>query len=179
LKFLKVHAQCEAADYLLGTKSEDVRMPSPWPRWRIVSGTLACCLGAAAAGYAQFTSFNDRSRAMLEGNWQSCRESDGQYSERVYDAKLPGIGPFELHMGPDHEFALFRGIQDDHRDHHSPDNLLKPFTVELVNSSARQKWDVAGLHLEVSLAGGSREDCESWFVTLKRIDSTSSSSSSR
>ena len=151
-------------------------MTSPWPRWRIVSGwTLACCLGAAAAGYAQFTSFNDRSRAMLEGNWQSCRESDGQYSERVYDAKLPGIGPFELHMGPYREFALFRGVQNDHRDHTSADNLLRPYVVELVRNSARQKWDAAGLHLEVTLAGGSRDDCESWFVTLKRIDSTSSS----
>jgi hypothetical protein len=151
-------------------------MTSPLAKWRFVSGwTLACCLGAAAAGHAQFTSYNDRSRAMLEGNWQSCRESDGQYAERVYDGKLPGIGKFELHMGPYHEFALFRGVQDDHRDHNSPDNLLRPHTVELANNSARQKWAVAGLHVEVSLAGGSREDCESWFVTLKRLDSTSSS----
>jgi hypothetical protein len=33
-------------------------------------------------------------------------------------------------------------------------------------------WDVDGLHLEVVLAGGSREECESWFITLKRADTT-------
>jgi hypothetical protein len=47
----------------------------------------------------------------LDGNWQSCRETGGEYSERVYDGKWPGLPPFELHMGPYHEFALFRGIQ--------------------------------------------------------------------
>ena len=86
--------------------------PAKWP---VISAALICCLGAAAISQAQFTSFSDRSNAMLEGNWQSCRGSDGQYSERVYDAKWPGVEPFELHLGPYHEFALFRGIQDDHR----------------------------------------------------------------
>jgi hypothetical protein len=150
-------------------------MRSRWPGWRMISGwTLACCLGAAAAGICQFTSFSDRSRAMLEGNWQSCRESDGQYAERIYDSKLPGIGPFELHMGPYHEFALFRGVVDEHRDHKSADNLLRPFNVEVVDNTARQKWETAGLRLEVRLAGGSREDCESWFLTLTRSPSASS-----
>ena len=107
-------------------------------------------------------------RALLEGNWQSCREPDGKYSERVYDNTLPGIGPFELHLGPYHEFALFRGVQDAHRDHSSPDNLLSPFNVEVEANRARQNWETAGLRLEVSLGGGARDDCESWFVTLKR-----------
>ena len=70
-------------------------------------------------------------------------------------------------MGPYHEFALFRGIQDDHRDHSSPENLLKPHNVEIRANAARQTWDVDGLHLEVALSGGSREDCESWYVTLR------------
>jgi hypothetical protein len=111
---------------------------------------------------------------MLEGNWQSCRDADGQYSERVYEGNWPGVEPFELHMGPYHEFALFRGIQTDHRDHASAENLLKPATVEVVGNRAARTWDVAGFHLEVALAGGSREDCESWFVSLKRSKSTSS-----
>jgi hypothetical protein len=144
-------------------------------KWQLVSAfTVAGCLGAAALGRAQFTSFNDRSRTMLEGNWQSCREADGQYSERVYDGKWPGLPPFELHMGPYHEFALYRGIQEAHRDHRSSENLLQPSNIDVVGNRARQSWDVAGLHLEVSLAGGSREDCESWFVSLKRSRSTSS-----
>jgi hypothetical protein len=111
---------------------------------------------------------------MLEGNWQSCRETDGQYSERVYDGKLPGLGPFELHMGPYHEFALFRGVQDDHRDHSSTANLLRPYTVEVVGNLARHKWETSGVRLEVTLAGGSREECESWFVSLRRLDTSSS-----
>src|SRR5262249_12826897 len=114
-----------------------------------------------------------RSRAMLEGNWQSCREDDGQYAERVYDGRWPGLPPFELHLGPYHDFALFMGIQDAHREHDSANNLLRPHTVELRNNRARQKWDVAGLALEVSLAGGSREECESWFVRLQPLTSSS------
>jgi hypothetical protein len=144
------------------------------PKWQLITllaGTAV--LGSAASGLSQFTSFNDRTRSMLEGNWQSCREDDGKYSERIYDSKLPGFGPFELHMGPYHEFALFRGVQDEHRDHASAENLLRPYTVE-VSGTGKQKWDAAGLHLEVALAGGSREDCESWWVQLRRIDTSSS-----
>jgi len=139
-----------------------------WQRVALV--TVAACLGGAAFGRAQFTSFSDHKRALLEGNWQSCREGDGEYSERVYDGKWPGIGPFELHMGPFHEFAFFRGIQEQHRDHRSAENLLNPYNLEIRANTARQTWDVDGLHLEIALAGGSREQCESWFVSLKRTD---------
>jgi hypothetical protein len=76
-------------------------------------------------------------------------------------------------MGPYHEFALYRGIQDEHRDHQSSENLLKPHTVEIRANAARQSWDVDGLRLEVALSGGSREDCESWYITLRRVASTS------
>jgi hypothetical protein len=137
-------------------------------KWHLVTVFAAFgCLGFAGTGYPQFTSFSDRSRAMLEGNWQSCLEADGWYSERVYDNVAPGLGRFELHLGPYHEFALFRGVQDEHRDHRSADNLLRPYTVAVIANRASQKWDVAGLHLEVTLAGGSRADCESWFLTLR------------
>jgi hypothetical protein len=144
-------------------------------KWGLITGfTTAAVLGSTAFGYSQFTSYNDRTRAMLEGNWQSCRESDGKYAERIYDGKLPGLGPFELHMGPYHEFALFRGVQDEHRDHASSENLLRPYTVEVAGAAAKHKWETSGLRLEVTLAGGSREDCESWWVTLRRADSSSS-----
>jgi len=143
-------------------------------KWHLVGSlTVAACLGAAALAGAQFTSFNDRSRSMLEGQWQSCRESDGQYGERVYDGRWPGFGQFELHMGPYHEFALYRGIQDEHRDHKSSANLLNPWSLDVVANRSRHTWDVGGFHLEVSLAGGSREDCESWFVSLKKSQQTS------
>ena len=130
--------------------------------------TVVGILGAAAAAWPQFVSTGDRSSALLEGNWQSCRELDGKFGERIYDNTLPGIGPFELHLGPYHEFALFRGVQETHRDHTSEDNLLRPFNVEVIANRARQRWETAGLSLDVALAGGGRADCESWFVTLKR-----------
>jgi len=136
---------------------------------------IGTCFAAPGFSGAQFTSLSDRSSAMLEGNWQSCRGADGQYSERVYDGKWSGMPPFELHMGPFHDFALFRGIQDDHRDHSSTDNLLQPHTVELANGRARHLWDVGGLRLEAVLSGGSREECESWYVTLKRSTTSTSS----
>jgi hypothetical protein len=139
---------------------------------RIASMTLVSCLGAAALASAQFTSFNDRSRLILEGNWQSCRQ-DGEYSERVYDGRWPGLPAFELHLGPYHEFALFLGVQDAHRDHNSSDNLLNPHIVELRSNRAAQKWDVAQLHFEVTLSGGSREECESWYVRLMPATSSS------
>src|SRR5438093_12191925 len=118
-------------------------------KWQLVGAfTVVASLGAAALGRAQFTPFSDHRRALLEGNWQSCREADGQYGERVYDGKWPGMGAFELHMGPYHEFALFRGIQDAHRDHQSAENLLRPYKLDLRGNTARQAWDAAGLHLE-------------------------------
>jgi hypothetical protein len=138
-------------------------------RWKLVTAlTVAASFSGAALGFAQFISYTDRSRAILEGNWQSCRESDGQYSERVYDNTLPGIGPFELHLGPYHEFALFRGVQDEHRPHDSAANLLHPFNIEVFSNRARQSWHAAGLRLEVNLGGGSDDQCESWFLSLKR-----------
>ncbi len=144
-------------------------------KWRrIAVATVVCCAGGAAAAAPQFTSFSDRSRTFLEGSWQSCREADGQYSERIYDGKLPGLGPFEFHMGPYHEFALFRGVQDEHRDHRSTENLLKPYNVPVVGTEAKQRWETAGVRIDVVLAGGSREDCESWFVSLKPVDTSTS-----
>ena len=44
---------------------------------------------------AQFTPFTHDTRNILEGNWQSCRERDGQYSERVYDHAVSGVSKFE------------------------------------------------------------------------------------
>ena len=79
---------------------------------------------------------------------------------------------FELHLGPYHEFAFFRGIHDEHRDHNSTDNLLKPHNLEIRDNAARQTWDVEGMRLNVALAGGAREQCESWFISLKRADTT-------
>ena len=123
----------------------------------------------------QFTSFSHSSRSILEGNWQSCREADGRYSERVYDHVVSGAGRFELHLGPKLDFAIFKGVQDEHRDHDSPDNLLKPHLVELEGGRAKHRWEIPALNLvfTVTLAGGSRMDCESWFILLEPLEKTS------
>jgi len=128
-------------------------------RQLIAGCAVAGCLGIASMAQAQlFRPFSDHRTALLEGNWQSCREDDGTYAERVYDGKWPGLPPFELHMGPYHEFALYRGIQDDHRDHGSSANLLKPFVAPIRANAARQSWDVDRLHPEVALSCRSGED---------------------
>jgi hypothetical protein len=91
--------------------------------------------------------------------------------ERVYDHVVNGGGKFEVHLGPRREFAIFKACQDAHRDHESPDNLLKPFRVALDAGRARQRWEIPSLNLvfTVALAGGSRTDCDSWFITLEPL----------
>jgi hypothetical protein len=123
---------------------------------------------AAAQLSAQFTSYSRNSRNILEGNWQSCREADGRYSERVYDHIVNGVPKYEVHMGPRREFAIFEGVQDEHRAHDSAANLLKPYRLEVEGNLASHEWKVPalGLVFSVSLSGGSRGDCESWYILL-------------
>jgi hypothetical protein len=148
------------------------RMGHASAKWLWIVGVTLVCTLTPSRARAQFTPFSDHRSALLEGNWQSCREADGQYAERVFDGRFPGMEPFELHLGPFHEFALFKGIQEDHREHGSAANLLRPHVVELQGTLAQKRWQVEDLVLEVALAGGSRDECESWFVTLKRLDSS-------
>jgi hypothetical protein len=136
---------------------------------------LASSAATAAQGTSQFTPFSSDSRKILDGSWWSCRESDGQYGERVYDHVVNGVGKFEVHLGPRREFAIFKGVQDEHRDHDSPDNLLKPYRVPMEGGRAKQRWEIPTLNLAftVALAGGSHTDCESWFIVLEPLDTTS------
>ena len=129
----------------------------------------------AAQGVSQFTPFTSDPRKILEGSWWSCREADGQYGERVYDHFVGGVAQFEVHLGPRREFAIFKGVQDAHRDHDSADNLLKPFRVAMDAGRARQRWEIPSLNLifTVAMAGGSRTDCDNWFIILEPIDKTS------
>jgi hypothetical protein len=143
---------------------------------------VMCALLATAAVLmprltsAQFVSLSGNPHNILEGNWQSCEDpSTGRYSERVYDHVVNGVGMFEVHLGPKREFAIFKDVQDAHRDHESPDNLLSPFRVAMQGSRAKQRWEIPSLRLafSVTLAGGSRTDCESWFIVLEPIEKTS------
>ena len=66
-------------------------------------------------------------------------------------------------------------VQDEHREHNSPENLLKPYNVAFENLRAKQRWEIPALNLAftVTMAGGSRTDCESWYILLEPIDKTS------
>jgi len=153
-----------------------VRQLSARLAWLLI-GLAASTDVAAQPRFAssQFTPFSNDTRKILEGNWQSCREADGQYAERVYDHVVNGVGKFEVHMGPRREFAIFKGVQDEHRDHESPDNLLKPFRVTMDAGRAKQRWEIPSLNLifTVTMAGGSRTDCDSWYVLLEPLEKTS------
>ena len=142
----------------------------------LLTGVLATGFLFAGRADAQlFRSFSKDSRHILEGNWQSCRDRDGQYAERVYDHVVNGVPKFEVHMGPRREFAIFAGVQDTHRDHESAENLLKPFRVAMDAGRAKQHWDIPSLNVSftVTLAGGSRTDCESWYILLEPLEKTS------
>jgi len=146
---------------------------APW----LVSGLfiLAILLISRSAA-AQFVSLPGNPRNILEGNWQSCQEPGSSgYAERVYDHVVNGLGQYEVHLGPRREFAIFKGIQDEHRPHNSPDNLLKPYQVAMQGTRARQRWEIPALNVAftVALGGGSRSDCESWYILLEPIEKTS------
>ena len=146
-------------------------------RASVVTGflTTAIIFAAARPAAPQFTSFSRDPRHILEGHWQSCREADGRYAERVYDHVVNGVGQFEVHMGPRREFAIFNNVQDEHREHSSSENLLKPYTVAMEAGRAKKRWEIPSLNLAftVTLAGGSRTDCESWFIVLEPLEKTS------
>src|SRR5436309_3895736 len=116
-------------------------------RWVGTTCAIMLLLAAKPARAQMFRSFASSPRNILEGHWQSCRENDGRYAERVYDHVVSGVGQFEVHMGPGREFAFFKGVQDEHREHSSPDNLLKPYRVPLNNQRAKQRRETTSLGL--------------------------------
>ena len=128
----------------------------------------AVVVAIAAPAGAQFTLYSKSPKNILEGNWQSCRQADGSYAERVYDHKVNDVPKFEVHMGPKREFAIFEGVQDEHREHEAPGNLLTPYRLDVEGNLASHEWKIPSLNLvfTVTLAGGSRSDCESWYVLL-------------
>ncbi len=126
---------------------------------------------------AQYWTSHDSKIGFLEGNWQSCREcwddrGNPTYCEKIYDGKKLSWGnDFEFHLGPEHEFALFKGFHDEDPGHYSDENLLIPTVVTISSGLAWQVWELPILNLKLSvvLSGGSRDDCESWYVILEKI----------
>jgi hypothetical protein len=128
-----------------------------------------------APAQGQYIPQSSDPRHILEGNWQSCQERFGSYAERVYDHVVNGVPQFEVHLGPRREFAIFPGVQDEHRDHASDQNLLKPYRVPMLGSRAHQRWEIPSLKLvfTVTLGGGARTDCESWYILLEPLEQKS------
>ena len=152
-----------------------MRLPFAGPfRLHTVLFASAMLLAAWPAA-PQFTSFSRDARNVLEGHWQSCREADGRYSERVYDHVVGGAAKFEVHMGPRREFAIFEGVQEEHRAHDSPANLLRPYRLEVEGNLASHEWKIPSLNLvfTATLSGGSRGDCESWYILLAPLGKAS------
>jgi hypothetical protein len=133
-------------------------------------------LAPAALVDAQFVRISTDPKHILEGNWQSCQEGlGGAYSERVYDHVVNGVPQFEVHLGPKREFGIFLGVQDEHREHATEANLLKPYRVPMQGTRAHQRWEIPELKLAftVTLGGGARTDCESWYILLEPLEKTS------
>jgi hypothetical protein len=141
----------------------------------VVAGSALA--GPAAAQFVPLAAAPGDGRNILEGHWQSCREPGGagRYSERVYDHVVNGVGQFEVHLGPRREFAIFKGVQDEHREHDSPENLLNPYRVEMEGTRASNRWEIPSLNLvfTAALGGGSRTDCDNWYILLAPLEKPS------
>ena len=136
---------------------------------------LMVVLRPSTSNAQEWISYNSDPRNILEGNWQSCQQSDGRYAEKIYDHYVNSVPQYEVHLGPRREFAIFKGVQEEHREHDDPSNLLKPYRVLMEGSRARQHWDIPSLNLSftVTLGGGSTMDCESWYILLAPLDKPS------
>lgn len=117
--------------------------------------------------------------AIIEGTWQSCRDANG-YGERVYTyCKNPAMlechgadVAWEFHMGPYHDFAMFAFDTEDMEDNHdSSAQLLVPHVAEMKDQRAVLEVSTKklGLHVSAHLAGGSRDDCETFVVKVERL----------
>mgnify|MGYP003694771297 CR=1 FL=1 len=100
------------------------------PRWR--RGGCDVCL-AARPLFAQFTSRTHAQLATFSNNWQSCREADGRYSERVYDHLVNGVPGFEVHMARGASLRSSTACDDTRA--RSPANLLRSYRLEVEGNS--------------------------------------------
>src|SRR5689334_8472310 len=76
-----------------------VRQTSARFAWLLIGVCASVAsLGVHPSAAQLFRPFSNDTRNILEGNWQSCRERDGSYAERVYDHVVNGVGQFEVHM---------------------------------------------------------------------------------
>lgn len=91
-----------------------------------------------------------------QGHWQSC-----DHEERVLEHRVLGHLQWEMHLGPDDEFALYPGTVNGEHDHAAKANLLAP--GYRYDGRAGKAWTavVNGIHLWISVVqgGGSQDAC--------------------
>lgn len=117
-------------------------------------------------------------QAIFQGNWQSCRtindDDEVIYGEKIYDYTRIFNGKtrvvWSLHLGPVDDFAIFKaGTEPDPDDHDTRANLLGTAhrARSLHTKNGRRSWTVPslGIRLQVSEAGGSRDECEKLVCT--------------
>ena len=103
-----------------------------------------------------------------QGFWETCGGA-----ERVLEHRVNGKLRWELHMGPDDEFALYdHEVNGEDHTHDSPDNLLAPgYRVRDVQTwRGKRNWNIPRLRLWVSIAmaGEPEAGCESFYIRIER-----------
>ena len=125
--------------------------------WLLIGVCALAAMFAARPAAAQFSGRSPTTPAIFsKATGSRAATATARYAERVYDHVVNGVGQFEVHMGPRREFAIFKGVQDAHREHDSPDNLLKPFRVTFENGRAKQRWEIPSLNLAFTVDDGRR-----------------------
>jgi hypothetical protein len=122
-----------------------------------------------------------------QGSWQSCDSAERvlqhtemrkvatptYYKSYKFAPSYETVVVWELHMGPGNEFGLYvKPLDGEDHTHDGPDNLLGPdyrVTSEGTWRGKRQ-WIIPSLHLRIKIvaAGGSRTECESFYITVER-----------
>lgn len=101
------------------------------------------------------------------GYWESCAGE-----ERALEHAVNGQVRWILHLGPDDEFALYRGTgPSGEHDHIDRANLLGPAyrIAGLSTFRGARQWRIPALRLWLSItrAGGSRPECQSFHIRIE------------
>jgi hypothetical protein len=149
---------------------------------QLLPGALALhrvvCVDGRAAGAQRRSSllhaFHHDPRKILEGNWYSCRESDGSTASASTTTSSTAAASSKCTSARAASSRSSRAC----RTRTAITN--RPTTLQAVprrdgHGRAKQRWEIPSLNLAftVTLAGGSRTDCESWFIVLEPIEKTS------
>jgi hypothetical protein len=100
-----------------------------------------------------------------QGFWQACGDA-----ERVLEHRVNGYLVYELHMtAVDFGLYAFR-LDDGHKDHSDPLNLLSsPRFDNMATLTGGRQWSVPSLKLWVSIvrAGEPEAGCESFYIRIE------------